>query len=157
MQIVRLENSNNKYFDKLCEWSYNWWGIQNNDSYDEVKSILEHSLCVGNRLPQTYIALLNDEVVGMYQFSMADDLYCRPDLYPWLINVYVDEKYRGRGICKEMMNTVSANAKLLGINELYLYTKHIGLYEKYGWEFIQEEKTFRGSSPVERLYKLDIL
>ncbi len=156
MQIVRLENTNNKYFNKLCDWSYNWWGIQNNDSYDEVKSILEHSLCTGDRLPQTYIALINDEVVGMYQFAMADDLYCRPDLYPWLINVYVDKNYRGKGICKEMMNTVPANAKKLGIKELYLYTKHIGLYEKYDWKFIQEEQTFRKSSPIERIYKLDI-
>ena len=157
MQIFRLEDSNNKYFDKLCEWSYNWWGIENNHSYEEVRAILEHSLCTGNRLPQTYIAVLNNDVVGMYQIAMADDLHCRPDLYPWLISVYVDEKYRGQGICKDMMNTVSENAKLLGISELYLYTKHIGLYEKYGWKFIQKERTFREDSPIERIYRLDIL
>lgn len=156
MEIVRLEDSNNKYFDKLCEWSYNWWGIKNNHSFDETKAILEHSLCIGDRLPQTYIAILDDEVVGMYQLAMTDDLHCRPDLYPWLINVYVAEKYRGKGVCREMMKTVFNNAKVLGFKELYLYTKHVGLYEKYGWQFLQEEKTFKVDSPVARIYKLDI-
>ena len=157
MQIMRLENSNNKYFDKVVEWSYDWWGVRNHRSYEEVRSILEHSLSINDRLPQTYIAILDDEIVGMYQFAMADDLYCRPDLYPWLINVYVDEKHRGKGICKALMNTVLDNAKSIGLKELYLYTKHTGLYEKYGWKFIQEQETFKKDSPIERIYKLDIL
>ena len=54
------------------------------------------------------------------------------------------------------MNTVKENAKELGLTELYLYTKHIGLYEKFGWKFIEEVKTFKDDSPVERLYKLEI-
>ena len=83
MEIVRWENKNNKYFDKLCDWSYNWWGKQNNDSFEEVQSILEHSLCVGDRLPQTYIALIDGEVVGMYQIAMFDfNIACiRSDSY----------------------------------------------------------------------------
>lgn len=156
MQIIRLENSNNEYFAKLCEWNYNWWGVQNNSSYEEVKTTLEHSLCVGDRLPQTYITLIDDKVVGMYQISMCEDLYCRPDLYPWLINVYVDEKHRGKGVFNALIKTVPINAKKLGIKELYLYTKHIGLYEKHGWNFVQEERTFKENSPIERIYKLDI-
>lgn len=66
---------------------------------EEVKCYLKHSLCKDNRLPQTFIALINDEPVGMYQISMSDDLVeSRPDIYPWLVNVYVDEKRRGNGI-----------------------------------------------------------
>lgn len=156
MQIIRLDSSDNKYFDKICEWNYNWWGKRNNDSFEEVKCTLEHSLCKNNRLPQTFIAIINDEVVGMYQISMMDDLYNRPDIYPWLINVYVDEKYRGKGICRKLMDTVKENAQNLGLKELYLYTKHIGLYEKFGWIFVEEVNTFREDSPIERLYKLNI-
>lgn len=92
----------------------------------------------------------------MYQISMSDDLDSRPDIYPWLINVYVDEKFRGKNVCRALMNTVNENAKKSGLKELFLYTKHIGLYEKFGWEFIEEVNTFRNDSPVERLYKLKI-
>ena len=155
MEIIKLEESNNLFFDKICDWYYNWLGIKNNESIEEIKCTFEHSLCK-NKLPQTFVALIDREPAGMYQLSMSDDLNSRPDLYPWLINVYVDEKFRGRNVARELMNTVKENAKELGLTELYLYTKHIGLYEKFGWKFIEEVKTFKDDSPVERLYKLEI-
>ena len=155
MEIIKLEESNNLVFDKICDWYYNWLGIKNNESIEEIKCTFEHSLCK-NKLPQTFVALIDGEPAGMYQLSMSDDLNSRPDLYPWLINVYVDEKFRGRNVARELMNTVKENAKELGLTELYLYTKHIGLYEKFGWKFIEEVKTFKDDSPVERLYKLEI-
>ena len=155
MEIIKLEESNNLFFDKICDWYYNWLGIKNNESIEEIKCTFEHSLCK-NKLPQTFVAVIDGEPAGMYQLSMSDDLNSRPDLYPWLINVYVDEKFRGRNVARELMNTVKENAKKLGLTELYLYTKHIGLYEKFGWKFIEEVKTFKDDSPVERLYKLEI-
>ena len=155
MEIIKLEESNNLFFDKICDWYYNWLGIKNNESIEEIKCTFEHSLCK-DKLPQTFVALIDAEPAGMYQLSMSDDLNSRPDLYPWLINVYVDEKFRGRNVARELMNTVKENAKELGLTELYLYTKHIGLYEKFGWKFIEEVKTFKDDSPVERLYKLEI-
>jgi GNAT superfamily N-acetyltransferase len=155
MEIIRLEDSNHYIFDKICEWNYNWWGVRNNDSFEKVKCNLEHSLCT-ERLPQTYVAIIDNEPAGMYQLSMSDDLDSRPDIYPWLINVYVDEKFRGKNVCKELMNTVKENAKKADLTELFLYTKHIGLYEKYGWEFVEEVRTFKEDSPIERLYRLEI-
>ena len=155
MEIIRLEHSNNYIFDKICEWNYNWWGIRNNNSFEEVKCNLEHCLCK-ERLPQTFVALIDGEPAGMYQLSMSEDLISRPDIYPWLINVYVDEKFRGRNVCRKLMNTVNENAKKANLTELFLYTKHIGLYEKFGWEFVEEVKTFKDDSPIERLYRLKI-
>ena len=114
-------------------------------------------MCKDNRLPQTFIALIKDEPVGMYQISMSDDLVSRPDIYQWLVNVYVDEKRRGNGICRKLMNTVKENAKSISLNELYLYTKHVGLYEKFRWNFIEKVNTFKDDSSMERLYKLDIV
>lgn len=155
MKIIKLTDKDTKILDKICEWNYEWWGKRDNETKEEVKSYMQHCLCE-NRIPQTFVALENDEPVGMYQFTMADDLNSRPDIYPWLVNVYVDKKYRGQGICKELMSTVLENARKLDINEIYLYTKHKGLYEKYGWEFIEEVETFRVESPIERLYVLKI-
>lgn len=155
MEIIKLTDASHPAFHKICEWNYNWWGVRSNSSFEEVQCNLEHSLCTV-RLPQTFVALMNGEPAGMYQFAMADDLSARPDLYPWLINVYVDEKFRGQNVCRGLMLSVKANAKAAGLPELYLYTKHIGLYEKFGWEFLEEVPTFREDSPVERLYHLNI-
>ena len=135
MEIIKLEESNNLFFDKICDWYYNWLGIKNNESIEEIKCTFEHSLCK-NKLPQTFVALIDGEQAGMYQLSMSDDLNSRPDLYPWFINVYVDEKFRGRNVARELMNTVKE--------------------KKFGWKFIEEVKTFKDDSPVERFYKLEI-
>lgn len=155
MRIIRLENNDNYIFDKICEWNYNWWGKRDNLSYEEVRCNLEHSLNK-ERLPQTFVLLIDDEPAGMYQLSMCEDLNSRPDIYPWLINVYVDEKFRGNNVCRNLMETVYENAKKANLDELYLYTKHVGLYEKFGWDFVEEVKTFRNESPIERLYNLKI-
>lgn len=155
MKIIRLEDHSNLIFEKICEWNYNWWGIRDGKSFEEVRCNLKHSL---NKdwLPQTFVALIDGQAVGMYQLAMCDDLDSRPDLYPWLINVYVDKQFRGQNVCKQLMYTVHDNAKKANLKELYLYTQHEGLYEKFGWAFVEEIKTFRENSPVERLYRLEI-
>ena len=154
MNIIRLESTDNEIFEKVVEWNYNWWGKKTGKTVEQVRYLFEHSICTEKRLPQTFVALLDGIPVGMYQLSMTDDLYGRPDIYPWLINVYVDENYRGKSICKELMLTVADKAKEAGLSELYLYTSHVGLYEKYGWELVEMVKTFDEHSPLERLYKL---
>lgn len=150
IKILKLTNENNKYFNVICDWMYDWWGKADGWSIEKVREYMKNSMCV-DRIPQTFIALYNDEVVGMYQLSM-NDLDIRPDIYPWLINVYVEYKYRGNGICKKMVEHCINEAKKLNLENLYLYTKHIGLYEKYGFEFIKGINTFKVESQLERLY-----
>lgn len=41
MRIIKLEDSDNYIFEKICKWNYNWWGIRNNDSFEKVKCYLE--------------------------------------------------------------------------------------------------------------------
>lgn len=155
IEIIRIENSDNYIFDKICEWNYNWWGKRDGKSMEAVRCNLVHSLCT-DRLPQTYVAMVGGVPAGMYQLAMSDDLESRPDIYPWLINVYVDENFRGQGICKMLMQSVRESAKAAGLSELFLYTRHAGLYEKFGWEFVEYVQTFRPESPTERLYRLRV-
>lgn len=92
----------------------------------------------------------------MYQFSYCD-LKIRPDIYPWLANVYIDKNYRNKGYAKYILNSVKGNAqKQLSFNELFLYTKHIGFYEKFGWELVFDLDTFKKNPRMQRLYKLKL-
>lgn len=117
---------------------------------------MRHCLCTDDRMPQTFVALDNGIPLGMYQISVCDDLEVRPDIYPWLINVYVDDAHRGRGVCRFLMESVPEKAREIGLKELYLYTKHIGLYEKFGWTCIEEVDTFQNTPRIQRLYRLDV-
>ena len=62
----------------------------------------------------------------------------------------------GRGICAALLRTVPENARAAGLCELYLYTVHAGLYEKFGWTFLEQVDTFRPDSPKQRLYRLQL-
>jgi len=66
-------------FDKVCEWNYNWWGKRYGCSMEQVVCFVEHSM-FENRIPQIFVALLDNVPVRMYQFSMTDDLEHRPDI-----------------------------------------------------------------------------
>ena len=68
----------------------------------------------------------------------------------------VDEEYRNKGVARILLEKTSELAKTaVGFDELYLFTKHIGLYEKFGWEYISEIDTYIENPRFQRLYKLN--
>lgn len=102
------------------------------------------------------VLLLEIKLFGMYQFTY-EDLFVRPDIYPWLANVYVDEEYRGSGVCRKMLESVKENAKQnTEFDELWLYTKHIDLYDKFGWEYVGNIDICVEEQRMQRLYKLEL-
>ena len=132
--------------ERITDWMYEWWGREHGYLREAVHCCMAHSLNA-DRLPQTYGLYRDGELIGMYQLT-REDLFCRPDLCPWLANVYVDPACRGEGCGARLLASVRESAAALGAKELYLYTAHVGLYEKFGWEFMGEIDTFQ------RLYRL---
>ena len=131
---------------------YAWWGEREGYTREAVRESMLHSLNT-DRLPMTFGMYLNGRLIGSYQFTM-NDLFVRPDLYPWLANVFLDPAYRKRGFGRRMLETVRENAEAyLYAPELYLFTTHIGLYEKFGWQFVQEIDTHLAPR-MQRLYRL---
>ena len=80
--------------EKITDWMYAWWGVREGYTREAVRESMRHSLH-DDRLPQTFGLYRNGTLIGMYQFT-AGDLFVRPDIYPWLANVYLDAAYRGR-------------------------------------------------------------
>lgn len=155
-KIIKLVDEKSQYIPVIHQWLMNWWGKEEGFSDEKMKTYIKHSLCE-NKLPQTFLMIDNEKSpVGMYQFSYSD-LDIRPNIYPWLINVYIDEKYRGKGLSKILINSVKEKAKDNAIKTLYLYTNHIGLYEKYGFSYIESFNTFiSGENDIKRLYSMDL-
>ena len=153
IQVKQITELNDDLLNLITYWMYNWWGIEDGYSYEAVRKRMEYS-CNAELLPQTYGLFLDEQLIGMYQFTL-EDIFVRPDLYPWLACVYIDKAYRGKGYGRILMESVSKNAmKNLPYDNLYLYTKHIGLYEKYGWDYVSDVDTFKSNNPIQRLYKL---
>ena len=155
VEFKQLIDIDKNILDKITNWNYEWWGKPSNYSYEKVKCFLKYSM-QKERIPQTYGLFLDNEIIGMFQF-LLEDLDVRPDIYPWLANVYIDQKYRNKGYGRILIENVTKVAhNVIKFDELFLYTKHIGLYEKFGWKYIGEIDTFKDESRIERLYKIDI-
>ncbi len=156
LEVKQIKDEKPEWIDIITEWMYQWWGKREGYRYDAVRCYVKYGL-QEERLPQTFGLFLEDKLIGIYQFRL-DDLFVRPDLYPWLANVYLDFPYRNKGYGGVLMESVRDHAKnLLSYREIYLYTTHIGLYEKYGWEFISEIDTYLCENRIQRLYKLKLI
>ena len=150
-EVVKLTDGT--HAELMTEWMYGWWGRRENYPREAVREYVLHSLSE-KRLPQTYGLFAGGELAGMYQFTHAD-LFVRPDIYPWLANVYLEPRFRGVGLGRVLLESVRRNASAAGLDELYLYTSHTGLYEKFGWEYAGELDTFL-EPRVQRLYRLEV-
>ena len=64
-------------------------------------------------------------------------------LSPWLGFVYVFPKYRGNRYSEKLLRCAEEVVCASGVKGLYLSTKHIGLYEKYGYSFLENAKDWR--------------
>ena len=153
-QLSVRQMTDEKDLELMTDWMFRWWGERERHSREEVRVFMA-SCRQKDRLPQTYGLYFGEEPVGLYQFTYGD-LFSRPDIYPWLANVYVDGKYRGRGFGRYLLSTVKENAAAhLHAEEIFLYTDHVGLYEKFGWEFAEEVDSF-ADPRIQRIYRLRI-
>lgn len=155
VRVVKLKKEDTHYITKICSWFYNWWGKQEGFSINKMQAYVLNSMCE-NRIPQTYILLADEELIGVYQLSVTD-LDVRPDIYPWLINVYIEKPHRGKGYLNLLMASAKENCKRLGIARVFLYTTHEGLYERYGLRLEEEFNTFIKNKEIQRLYSWDIM
>ena len=75
-----------------------------------------------------------DELISYCTFAEKDDIQ-PTDLTPWVGFVYTFPEHRGHRYAGLLFDEVERLAKKRPAAEVYLSTNHIGLYEKYGWEF----------------------
>ena len=66
------------------------------------------------------------------------------DLTPWIGFVYTFPNYRGNRYAGKLLSHAETLAKEAGIENIYLSTDSIGLYEKYGYEFLDMMKDWNG-------------
>lgn len=153
--VKKITNFNRINLDKCVSWMYNWWGKAEGWSKEKVITYMKASFN-DTILPQTIIAFNEkNEEVGMCQVTLHD-LDCRPDIYPYIANLFIDESYRGNGLVKLLLDKAIQVARENNLSHLYIFTAHTGLYEKYGWKFIGYTETYLNPH-IQRLYKYDLI
>lgn len=91
------------------------------------------SQVTGDR-PKVMLLADGEELVSFCTYAEKDDI-SPTELTPWIGFVYTFPKYRGHRHLQKLFDAVENMAKAEHVAALYISTDHVGLYEKYGFEF----------------------
>ncbi|MBQ8319217.1 MAG: GNAT family N-acetyltransferase [Lachnospiraceae bacterium] len=139
MEIIEFFSTDNKeyWLSKLkeCDWGAGQY-LEKLLREEKLKQLVGES---------TKVLMLvdGDNLVSFCTFAEKDDVQ-PTDLTPWIGWVYTFPDYRGKRYAGKLLSHAEALAKEAGIKNIYISTNHIGLYEKYGYEFFQVMKDIEG-------------
>ena len=149
MKIINFYETNNKEY-WISQISKSDWGagqylaylLQENKLFDLVG---ENS--------RVLMLIEGENLISFCTLAKLDDVQ-PTDLTPWIGFVYTYPEYRGKRLAGELLTFAEKLAKQDGATDVYISTNHIGLYEKYGYEFFTESKDVEGENT--RVYKKTI-
>ncbi len=90
-------------------------------------------------LPKCYMLLKQNKIIGFYQLVALEPVN-RNDLSPWITCLFIDEKERGHQLGSRLLAHGRKIAGKLGFPRVYLTTREIRFYERYGFEEIGLER-----------------
>ncbi|SFC94544.1 GNAT family N-acetyltransferase [Ruminococcus albus] len=90
-----------------------------------------------------------DHLVSFCTYAERDEVASN-EYSPWIGFVYTYPKYRGHRYMGLLFEKIEHLAKEQNIPDIYISTDHIGLYEKYGFEYIKDMETIYGD--ISRVY-----
>ncbi len=117
--------------EQAARWFHEKWGIP----LQAYRESMEACLAGGSAVPQWYVALEGDRIIGGLGV-IENDFHDRKDLAPNVCAVYTEADRRCRGVAGTLLEHVCADMKEKGIDTLYLVTDHTSFYERYGWSFL---------------------
>lgn len=94
-----------------------------------------------------------EKLMAFCTYAEKDDIQ-PTELTPWLGFVYTFPEYRGGRLAGELLAYAEALAAKDGKAYTYISTGHVGLYEKYGYDFYEMQKDNGGEDS--RVYRKKI-
>ncbi len=120
-----------------------------------------HSLLKEGRLKalvgeKTRVLLLTEgeELISFCTFAEKDDIQ-PTELTPWIGWAYTFPQYRGHRYLGKLFQYAEGLAREEGVERIHISTNHVGLYEKYGYEFLAMMKDIEGSDSRVYVRRLD--
>lgn len=101
-------------------------------------------------------------IVGLYENEIAS--YCTltkkdsiPEIEysPFIGFVFVGEQFRGKRVSERMIQFALSYARSIRFRKVYLISGEIGLYEKYGFEKIEDRRDISRNS-IEQIFQIQL-
>ena len=94
-----------------------------------------------------------ENLVSFCTFADFDDIQ-PTGLTPWIGFVYTFPEYRGNRNAGKLLAYAEKLAKEKGFEKIHISTNHVGLYEKYGYNFFKMMKAVDGEDSRVYIKKL---
>lgn len=122
----------------LARWHFDQWGLLTGAStFDDYVALLG-AAAESRRVPSVLVAVREGQVLGSANL-VASDLPPRPELTPWLGQLFVEPSRRRDGIGAALVCAVRERARQCGYERVLLYTSGTlpQYYSRLGWRVIE--------------------
>ena len=145
MKVKKFNQLTEEELNYIIDIHYNHWVkfnpkmVKENTIYKFTKLYTRDELPFG-------IALIDDKdnIVGFCVFKI-ENLKKYPEIFPWLSDVMIFEKYRGKGYGKVLLQYGEKILKEFGYNTIYVWTDQVpDFYKKLGFTYKQEVEKNEG-------------
>lgn len=148
MEIIDYFSSKNQklWLSKIqkCNWSA---------ARILAKMLLENTF--HERLGWGFLYLLiKDEHLLSFGTLTQKDCIEDNNMYPWIGFIYTQPQYRGHRYSQKLINKMLDDALNQGYFCVYLASDHIGLYEKYGFTYLENRIDIWGDN--NRIYFINL-
>lgn len=99
---------------------------------------------------EVYFLYDGGEVLG-HACLVAEDYLERPQYGPWLSMLYIKPERRGEGWSRQFVTFLEEKLRKKGYPKAYIATQHQGLYERFGYQLLEEAKD--GIHEVDYVYE----
>ena len=134
----------------LLEQAARWFSEKWEIPVEAYRESLQSCINQQTGVPQWYFVCDEKQDIIAGAGIIENDFHDRKDLSPNLCALFVEKKYRRRGIAKYILEFARKDLGNMGFERLYLVTNHTDFYEKCGWDFLTTVKDATGKS--ERMY-----
>lgn len=136
MKIIEYFSCDNKenWHNQMiaCDWGAGQWLgelLRDNDLQNKVgEGVLVPMLTDG------------DKLVSFCTLAPLDEIQ-PTELTPWIGFVYTFPEYRGHHYAGRIIDWAEWKATAMGMEAIHISTDHVGLYEKYGYDFFTTMKS----------------
>lgn len=135
---IRIQPLEERYIDPLAAWHHRQWQHLDSSVNEATRraGLTEH--CQSAKLPMTFIALDNDQLVGSICL-VAEEIPDRPQYSPWISRIYVSPEHRGKSIGKALIDRANDVLRQQGHSALYLLTEDKApYYARMGWRTVED-------------------